>query len=240
MRRVFIADAHLQKPEDDNYRYLLRFLSELQGTTKSLFILGDLFEFWIGNSKKIYPHYYPVLHILQELSASGTEIFYFEGNHDFHLDRFFMENIQAKVYPNPTVLELDGKRAYICHGDQINSRDHGYRLLRFILHSRITKRLVPLIPAALAFRIAEHLSQRSKSKHGKRNSKWNYEELLKDFADEKFRDGCDAVISAHYHHPILFKKHNGRELSLMALGDWIYQYSYGEWIDGELSLRYYK
>lgn len=240
MRRVFIADAHLRNPEDENYRLLLCFLSELQGTTKSLFILGDLFEFWIGDRKNIYPHYHPVIDILQELSDSGTEIFYFEGNHDFHLGRAFKEDLRATIYPKPSVLRLDDKLVYICHGDQINSLDHGYRLLRLMLHNRFTRLLIPLVPAALVFPMAEFLSCRSKSRHGRRNMKWNYEVLLKNFADNRFRDGCDAVVTAHFHYPMLLTRHNQKELSLLALGDWITQFSYGELIEGKFSLRSYR
>lgn len=239
MRRVFIADAHLRNPADENYRLLLRFLAELKSNTKALFILGDLFEFWVGFNETVFPHYHPVLERLMELREAGTEIVFFEGNHDFHLGGFFSENLRADIHPHPAILNLDGRRVYICHGDQINSLDHGYLLLRFLLHNRTTRTLFPLLPPALVFRVAKHLSIRSKGKHGMRNSKWNYETLLNNFAEHRFRSGCDAVISAHFHYPYISTKTDGRENTILSLGDWITQFSYGELRDGRLTLNRY-
>lgn len=240
MRRVFIADAHLRNPTDENYRHLLRFFTELKGNTKSLFILGDLFEFWVGYQEDVFPLYYPVLRGLQELKAAGTDIVYFEGNHDFHLGRFFTETLRASIYPDPAILSLDGKRIFVCHGDQINSRDHGYMILRFLLHSRVTRILFPRLPTPIVFRMAKHLSRRSKGKHKERNSKLNYEILLRDFAEMRFRESCDAVITAHFHLPFLSTRKTGSEKTLLSIGDWITQYSYGELLDGELSLHQYR
>ncbi|RQW89377.1 MAG: UDP-2,3-diacylglucosamine diphosphatase [Geobacter sp.] len=238
MKRVFIADAHLRSPSDDNYQLLLHFLSDIRGTVKTLFILGDLFEFWIGYDEKTFPHYLPVLDSLQKLAESGVEIVYFEGNHDFHLGKFFSETLRATIYTKPAILDLDGKRVYICHGDQINIQDYGYRLLRFLLHSRATKALFPLFPSSLVFSIAKHLSCRSKKHHQERNKKKDYKSLLKRFADSQFNNGCDAIVTAHFHFPHLSIAENGE--TLLSLGDWITQFTYGELSSGKFSLHSYR
>ncbi|MGA7827457.1 MAG: UDP-2,3-diacylglucosamine diphosphatase [Geobacteraceae bacterium] len=238
MKRIFIADAHLRQPEDDNYQLLLRFLSDIQDTTETLFILGDLFEFWIGYHEKNFPHYRPLLDRLQQLSESGIKIVYFEGNHDFHLGRFFSETLQATVYTKPAIVELDGKRVYICHGDQINSQDYGYSLLRFLLHSPLTKALFPLFPPAMVFSIAHYLSCRSKKYHKVRNIRKDYKSLLDKFADSQFGKGCDAVVTAHFHFPLLSVTEEGK--TLLSLGDWITQFSYGELSAGQFSVHTYQ
>lgn len=238
MKRVFIADAHLRNPDDDNYRLLLRFLSDLCGSTKTLFILGDLFEFWIGYNEKSFPHYQPVLESLRKLTDAGVEIVYFEGNHDFHLGRYFSEILRATIYPNPAILNLDGKQVYVCHGDQINSQDYGYRFFRFLLHNRAMKELFPLFPPALVFQIADKLSRRSKSYHRERNIKKDYKSLLTNFAENKFQHGCDAVVTAHFHLPHLAVDESGK--TLLSLGDWISQFSYGEFSSGTFSLHSYR
>lgn len=238
MKRVFIADAHLRNPSDDNYQLLLHFLSDIRGTVKTLYILGDLFEFWIGYGEKTFPHYLPVLDSLQKLAESGVEIVYFEGNHDFHLGKFFSETLRATIYTNPAILDLDGKRVYICHGDQINIQDYGYRLLRFLLHSHATKALFPLFPPALVFSIAKQLSCRSKKHHQERNKKKDYKSLLTRFAESQFVNGCDAVVTAHFHFPLLSIAENGE--TLLSLGDWITQFTYGEFSAGKFSLHSYR
>ena len=109
MRKVFIADAHLRQPADDNYRRLLRFLDGLRGTADTLFVLGDLFEFWIGYRSPPFTHYFPVLEQLRLLKESGTAIVYFEGNHDFHMGPFFTETLGATVHKGPAIVDIGGR-----------------------------------------------------------------------------------------------------------------------------------
>jgi UDP-2,3-diacylglucosamine hydrolase len=240
MRRVFIADAHLVNPEDYNYGLLLDFLSDLKGNTKTLYILGDLFEFWIGFDQFCFPHYRPVLKQLEKLASSGTEIVYFEGNHDFHLGSYFTTTLGATVYPSPATLTIDGKLIHICHGDQINTKDFGSRIMRLFLHSRFSRLMIPIFPSRLAFLAARYLAGHSKRKHGKRNARWNYKALLDSYADTRFREGCDAVVTAHFHLPFISRRENGREKTLLSVGDWISQFSYGELNGGSLSLHRFR
>jgi len=240
MRRVFIADAHLRRPEDKNYITLLSFLSDIQDSVDSLFILGDLFEFWIGYDDEAFPHYRPVLDLLKRLSDKGVEIVYFEGNHDFHLGPFFQNTLRAQIFTGPSVLTLDGKRVYLCHGDQVNSNDIGYRILRLVLHNPVTKSLIRLFPSALVFKIASFLSHCSRNNHNSRNLKYNYELIVRNFANERCKEGCDVVITAHFHLPFLSSADTQKECILLSLGDWITQFTYGEIIDGKVSLRHYQ
>jgi UDP-2,3-diacylglucosamine hydrolase len=240
MRKVFIADAHLRNPEDENYRKLLLFLAGLTGTTDTLFILGDLFEFWIGYRRVPFSHYFPVMEQLRQLAGSGTRIVFFEGNHDFHMGPFFTETLKAAVYRGPAIIDLGGKRVYLCHGDQINSKDIGYRLLRFIMHNPLSGALVPIIPPGAVSALAVRMSRASKRSRQARTTKWDCMTILKQFAAARFNEGCDIMITGHFHLPLLEKTADGSERTLLSLGDWITQFSYGEWVDGELSLKTYR
>ena len=160
MRKVFIADAHLRLPGDDNYRTLLRFLAELPGSTDTLYILGDLFEFWIGYQQVAFSQYLPLLDALLALRRAGVEIVYFEGNHDFHMGPYFTHTLGARVYRGPAVLEVEGKRVYLCHGDEINRRDYAYRMLRLLLHSPLTSALTRVVPPRCASAIADRLGRK--------------------------------------------------------------------------------
>ena len=237
MRKIFIADAHLKRETDANYRRLLEFLAGLAGNTETLFILGDLFEFWIGYRTVPFTHYFPVLEELQRLVAAGVEIVYCEGNHDFHMGPFFEETLRARVFRGPTTVELDGKRVYLCHGDQINARDYGYRLLRFLMHNRLAGASVPLIPPAFISIIAERMGRQSRRGHDQRRFKWDYPAILRAFAAARFREGYDVVVAGHFHLPLLETATDGTGGTLLALGDWITHFTYGEWADGKLSLK---
>jgi len=240
MRKVFIADAHLRQPGDENYRKLLCFLTGLQGNTDTLFILGDLFEFWIGYRRVPFTHYFPVMEQLRQLAGSGTRIVFFEGNHDFHMGPFFTETLKATVYRGPAIIDLGGKRVYLCHGDQINAKDIGYRLLRFAMHNPLGGALVPIIPPGAVSALADRMSRASKQMRKARKPGWDCLAMLREFAAARFDEGCDVVITGHFHQPLLEKTADGSDRTLLSVGDWITQYSYGEWTDGELSLKTYR
>jgi len=240
MRKVFIADAHLRNESDENYRILLDFLEGLPGKTDTLFILGDLFEFWIGYPRVPFRHYLPMLEQLRLLRGKGVDIVYFEGNHDFHMGPFFEKTLNARVFSRPAVLDLDGKRVYLSHGDLVNSADYGHRLLRFLLHNRLTRAVIPLVPPIAASYIAEQLGRASRKNHGMRREKWDYPSILRRFAAERFREGCDAVIVGHFHLPLMEQTTDKGKRSLISLGDWISHFTYGEWENGEFSLKQYK
>lgn len=240
MRKVFIADAHLKCETDENYRNLLDFLSELPGNTDTLFILGDLFEFWIGYPEVRFTHYLPVLEQLRRLRETGVEIIYFEGNHDFHMGPFFEDTLKARIFGGPAIFDLDGKKVYLCHGDQINRADYGYRLLRSLLHNRMTRAIIPLVPPAAASYIAERMAQGSKKNHQVRRIKWDFAAIIREFAVARFKEGNDAVVIGHFHLPLFEQIENGKKRTILSLGDWITHYSYGEWRNGEFSLKQYK
>lgn len=237
MRAIFIADAHLKKPDDPNYRKLLEFLESITGKTDILIIAGDFFEFWIGDEPQAFPHYAPAIEALNKLCKSGTKIIYIEGNHDFHLGGYFSRELGADVHPDEATLELDGRRIYLCHGDLINKKDYGYMALRFIFRNRFTRLLVKLLPYSLPAWVAQRLGDHSKGKHKATAARWDASGITGDFAMKRAAEGFDLIVTAHYHKPRLAELGDGRQL--LALGDWISQFSYGEMIDGKLCLKHY-
>jgi len=234
MRKIFIADAHLRSPEDANYRILIRFLETLPPDTDTLYLLGDVFEFWLGDPNPVYEHYREIIDCLKGVRARGVRIVYFEGNHDFHLDGFFGKHLQAEVYKSGQVLEIGGQRVYLCHGDQINREDYRYRFFRLALHNPITKALIPLFSRRIAAHAAATLSRRSSNKRAARRARWDYRVVLDSFCRKRYAAGCDAVITGHYHLPML-KREEGH--LFIALGDWITQFSYAQWLDGDFTLE---
>ncbi|QXE89432.1 UDP-2,3-diacylglucosamine diphosphatase [Geomonas subterranea] len=234
MRKIFIADAHLRSPRDRNYRTLVRFLDTLPADTDTLFLLGDIFEFWIGNPRPVYDHYREIVECLKRVRGRGVRIVYFEGNHDFHLGDFFKEQLQAEVHAGGAECEVDGKKVCLCHGDQLNRADYGYRALRFALHNPLVRALVPVFPRRLADRIAVNLSRRSSGQHASRKSRWDYPAILENFARERFAAGCDLVVTGHFHLPMEIRE-GGR--AFISLGDWITHYSYAQWTEAGLTLE---
>ena len=238
MRAIFIADAHLMSPDDTNYRQMLRFLHELEGKADALYIMGDLFDFWLGFPSRPFTQYDAILDALERLVARGCRLVYFEGNHDFHLGEVFSQRLKAEIHTGPAIDCIQGKRLYLCHGDQINPEDHYYRLLRFLLRTRPVAASVRHFPPSWAQKIKVRLQKRSQAGYRKKSVRWDYRRILLDFAATLSGQGCDGLISGHFHLALL---ENDREtgFTVLSLGDWMGQLTYGEMLDGELRLLTY-
>jgi len=233
MKDLFLADAHLHDPSDENYRCLLDFLAAEEGEIRTLYLLGDLFDFWVGDPRGVYPPYQPLLAALQRLHAGGTRIVYVEGNHDFLLGPRFSAPLRATILPSGGIVDCDGLRVRIDHGDLLNPDDRAYRCWRALIRSRLARLAYALAPARLTWTVAAALSRRSKRRHGRRRT-WDPRQLIRTHAARHFAEGCDVVVTGHFHTPFL--ERDGAH-TVVALGDWIHQYSYAVCENGQFSLH---
>lgn len=238
MRAIFLADAHLLFPDDTNYRLLLRFLHKLEGELDTLYIMGDLFDFWLGFPSHPLTQYNAVLDALERLVESGCRLVYFEGNHDFHLGTIFSQRLKAEIHSGPAIEWIQGKRLYICHGDQINGEDRNYRLLRFLLRTPLVAASVRHFPPSWAERIRERLQKRSQAGYNVKTARWDYRQILLNFARALQKQGCDGLVTGHF-HLALHEDIPGTSFTILSLGDWMEQFTYGEMLDGELRLMTY-
>ncbi len=234
MRDLFIADAHLRDPQDENYRKLLDFLDSQSGRVRTLYLLGDIFQFWIGRRFAGFPPYQPLLDRLKTLRASGVGIVYVEGNHDFYLGSYFGGDLGCLVLPDGGEVDIDGQRVYLTHGDQVNPEDVGYHRLRRFLRSGFIRLVARLVSPEFIWRIARWGSRKSAESRVGKTMRRAPTDLLLAYARPRFEEGCTAMISGHYHQPIFEKTENG---TLIALGDWITDYSYAVYENGEFRLE---
>lgn len=238
MRTIFIADAHLTAQDDLNYRLLLRFLRDLEGNTETLFIMGDLFDFWLGFPSHPFRQYDAVLEALLALTRSGCRLVYFEGNHDFHLGSIFRDRLGAEIHSGPAILTVQGRKLLLCHGDQINRADRGYRLLRLLLHNCIVGSAVAHFPPSLAVLIKERLQHASRASYQTKIARWDYRQIIRCFAQSARELGCSGLVTGHFH--LAYREElDGSPFTILSLGDWMEQFTYGEMVNGGLLLKNY-
>ncbi|MGD9343377.1 MAG: UDP-2,3-diacylglucosamine diphosphatase [Desulfuromonadales bacterium] len=235
MRAIFVADAHLRKPGDRNYLRMLDFLEEQRGKTDMLVLLGDIFEFWIGKSTVIADHV-PLIDALERLHQQGTQLVYVEGNHDFHLGPVFTERLACRVFPDGGSIELDGMKVYLAHGDLANPDDAGYRRLRSFFRSDLVRFLIRVLPSVMLQSIAVLAGSLSKKSLGGQRDR-PAREVLKPYAETLLAAGHQAVVSGHFHQPFHEKLGDGE---LIALGDWITQFSYAVYENRTFTLASYR
>ncbi len=232
-RVVFIPDAHLRDPADDDYRDMMVFLDgliERLAPSDTIVIMGDLLDFWVGFRYVVPYCYLPILDRLYTLSKKGITIHYTEGNHDFFMGPFFTNFMGAQVHSGPWELTHSGLRIYIAHGDQVNPRDRGYRLLRWVLRSLPMRLIRHLAPPFVIERIARAMSRASRVYTD--TKKDDKEVLGREFAVTRFFEGYDAVVLGHFHLPTTWGMElDGRRRVYVNTGCWMESRQYVE-LDG--------
>jgi UDP-2,3-diacylglucosamine hydrolase len=240
-RVYFISDIHLHcyscESETRKKAYLFDFLKEVQTHRGTLYIVGDMFDFWFEYKNVIPRHFFKVLRHLQEIVEAGCEVHILAGNHDFWFESFFQKELGIQVHLAPVETTIDGKTFFITHADGILKRDRGYRLMKKFLRSRILIRLFRLLHPDIAFRIARYVS--SKSRHLTLRDPDLIEEERREllaYGKKMVDAGHDFVITGHFHLPTDHRFPNGK---LINLGDWIRYFTFGFFDGNEMSLCYW-
>jgi len=224
MRRMFLSDVHLSTRHPERMDRFLEVLTREGPRLDELYILGDLFDYWIGPKHLDRPDYAPALSALRELTLRrGVRVWFLAGNRDFYLTGFATAT-GVRVAPAATEhrLQVGGKRVYLCHGDYLEGRtDRGFRIQEFIRSPKFEQFFIRL-PGWLAKAMAEFYRWVSgfKSPHP-RHGRPEYHKLSDEALAEKFADGADVIVAGHTHEARPHgRRVDGREHVLYALGDW--------------------
>lgn len=232
----FLSDAHLgvESAEREGARTarLHDFLNSLPGRASSLYIVGDLFDFWFEYPTAIPRRHFRTLAVLERLRASGLEIAYLNGNHDFWLGTFFRDTLGIRTIDGATSVETQGRKLWLHHGDGLVGGDLGYRALRGVLRSRLAIGLYGLMHPNLGIPLAHAVSRWSR--RSRADGPLEPERLWREIAEPRFREGYDGVLVGHFHHAYERREPN-REFFI--LGDWMDHFTYAQLTDGRLELK---
>lgn len=244
MKAVFIADAHLKRACDGNYRQLVEFLHALLPLRPSsvpvvtdVFLLGDIFDFWFSREDWIYHEYDEIVGILTDLGKMGVRVHLFEGNHDFFLGDYFATMPGVYVYPDWMTFEGDGRKMLMGHGDLVDEGNKSYLRFRQFLRSRPVYALQRVLPLFFLCSLARWSSSLSKEyMDGADEAIFAKMEV---FALEKFREGYDDVILGHCHRPYIGTYEIGGRLKhFVTLGDWVRHFSFVSYENQRFSIEY--
>jgi UDP-2,3-diacylglucosamine hydrolase len=232
-KAYFVADAHLGANKELERRTvpaLLSLFDEVKQNKGSLYILGDLFDFWFE-----FKHSLPKIHIqvlakLFELKREGCPIVFVAGNHDFWMESYLGRELGATTCVDWFECEIQRKRVFLSHGDGLTSGDIGYKILKKILRSKLNIALYRLIHPDIAFPFALACSRLSR-KTSVAEMKFIAETLFREVALRRFEAGCDFVLVGHVHLPYE-KEHNGKRF--LIVGDWIENLSYLVMEEGQI------
>ncbi len=162
MATLFIADLHLQTEEPAITAGFLRFLQGEARHTDALYILGDLFEAWIGDDDP-NPLHREIAIAIKALVDSGVPCFFVHGNRDFLLGKRYARDCGMTLLAEETVLDLYGRNILIMHGDTLCTDDTGYLAFRAKVHTPWIQTLFLALPLFIRSRIAAKMRAGSKA-----------------------------------------------------------------------------
>jgi len=219
MRRLFLSDVHLSPRHPERGRRLLDLLSREAGRIGELYILGDLFDYWIGPKHLDLPDYREAFDAVRGLSARGVRVVFLCGNRDFYVRRRFREALGLEVFTGPITAEIGRARVCLCHGDHLCTRDRPTQRAQAIIRSRPIEAIFTRLPAGLARFLA--LGYRGHSRRVTARKPARRKALAAEAVLAAFRAGADVIVCGHIHRAA---KHTwragGREHVLYSLGDW--------------------
>ena len=216
---LFISDLHLSPAHPESVELFLRFLGQRAQRAEALYILGDLFDAWIGDDNKTAP-IPTVLTAMQALQDKGCQLFIIPGNRDFLLGETFAEKSAATLLPDPAVIDLYGTPALLMHGDLLCTDDVTY--LQFRQQIRDPALIADFLSRPIPERIAMAAEMRKQS--GEFNAEKNEDimDVNQQTVEEFMLDNeANLLIHGHTHRPDehQFSLKN-RDLLRIVLADW--------------------
>jgi len=189
---LFIADLHLSTEEPAITAGFLRLLAGEARTADALYILGDLFEAWIGDDDP-NPLHGQIASAIKALVNSGVPCYFIHGNRDFLVGKRFARQSGMILLPEEQVLTLYGKRILIMHGDTLCTDDIGYLRFRAKVHQPWLQKLFLALPLFIRQRIA------AKMRAGSKASNQTKSEAIMDVNPQAV---IDVMTRHHVHHLI--------------------------------------
>ncbi|NLO80450.1 MAG: UDP-2,3-diacylglucosamine diphosphatase [Xanthomonadaceae bacterium] len=217
---LFISDLHLDPSRPRIAELFLRFLQQEQGRAEALYILGDLYEAWIGDDA--VPPDEPTLQALRAFSAT-TPTYFIHGNRDFLIGERFAELTGVQLLPEAVVVDLFGVPTLLMHGDTLCTDDVKYQQFRQMVRNPEWQRGFLALP--IEQRLA--LAKQARSESGEHNQ--SLDEYLLDanqrtVEEEMRRHGVRRLIHGHTHRPAIHEfELDGQRHTRIVLGDWYEQ-----------------
>jgi UDP-2,3-diacylglucosamine hydrolase len=228
---LFISDLHLDGERPDITAQFLEFLEREARHAQALYILGDLFEAWIGDDDPD-PDKRRVIAALRALTQAGVASYFIHGNRDFLIGNRFCQETGMRLLADGTVVTLYGRRVLLMHGDTLCIDDPAYQRLRRIVRNPLIQFVLRRLTLKQRQRLAERMRAGSKAhiasmdRAAPQIMDVNQDEVLRTLQ----RYGIDCIVHGHTHRPAIHEiRINGRTATRIVLGDWYEQGSVLRW-----------
>jgi UDP-2,3-diacylglucosamine hydrolase len=235
---VFVSDLHFganySKSHPNREQLFCEFLRGWEGRAEAVWILGDLFEFWMEYELVIPKHHFHVLHALRKLVDSGVQVHYLCGNHDFNLGTFFQKALGLHIHPGPVTIQVQGLQCHLLHGDGLAASDWRYRITKHILRHPLANQLFKWIHPDWGMGLANYSSKLSRDSHGNRP---RFMDEYETAGKALLAQGYDVVMHGHTHCGFVKTLSEGLYINS---GEWLERLEYLVLQNGQFTLHDYR
>jgi len=231
----FASDQHLGAPTPKaslpREKKFVAWLDTIKEDAGTIFLLGDLFDFWFEYKTVVPKGFVRVLGKLAELKDAGIDIYFFVGNHDLWMRDYFQKELNIPVFHKPQEFEINGKIFLIGHGDGLGPSDHGYKRMKKVFTFPFFKWLFRWLHPDIGVRLGHYFSVKNKLISGDEDARFLGEEneWLALYCRRKLTEKhYDFFIFGHRHLPLEIELNNNS--TYINLGDWIQYFTYGEFM----------
>jgi len=238
----FASDQHFGAPTRAQSklreRKFVNWLDTIKNDADTIFLLGDLFDFWFEYKKAVPKGFVRVLGKLAELKDSGINIHFFVGNHDLWMRNYFQEELNIPVYYQPKEFSFNNKIFLVGHGDGLGPGDKGYKRMKKVFTNSLAKWLYRWLHPDIGIRLAQYLSVKNKLISGEEDVKFlgDENEWLVQYCKKKLTEKqYDFFVFGHRHLPLEISI--SERAKYVNTGDWITHYTYGIFEGEDLNLK---
>ena len=215
MAILFISDLHLSPERPEVTRAFLTFLQQHADSTEALFVLGDLFEAWIGDDDTCATGI-EVQEVFKQLTDKGVGLFIQHGNRDFFIGKRFCKATGANLLADEHLVEYMDETVLVMHGDTLCTDDVDYIRFRKKIRHPVSKALLQLLPLTYRQKLAN--AMRAKSKAANANKPSAIMDVNANAVEAVMTKHCvSTLIHGHTHRPYRHQHENGERI---VLGDW--------------------
>lgn len=215
MKYYFIADLHLSEQRPHLTELFLQFMREKAPLAQGVYILGDLFDFWIGDDEQSIL-IENVQQAIKTLTQQGVPCYFIHGNRDFLLGQRFAQRCGLTLLPEYYTLQLFGQTILLCHGDTLCIDDVKYQQFRQKVHQKWRQLLFLCLPLRWRLSIAHKI--RAKSQADKGNKSTQIMDVNPEFTAQTVAQfHANLLIHGHTHKQAI---HQNEQFMRIVLGDW--------------------
>lgn len=237
----FASDFHLGSPNEitskTREQRIIKWLDEIKDTAQTIFLVGDIFDFWYEYKRAIPKGFVRFQAKIAELTDAGIQVYFFIGNHDMWMFDYFEKELGVTIIREEVELIIENKSFLIGHGDGLGPNDKMFKFIKYFFRSKLCIKLFGFIHPNIGIGIANFWSRSSRKKGDKHPDEYlgDQEWILQHCKEQEVLKHHDFYIYGH-RHLLIDVEFNNDSSRYINLGHWFELGQFAKFDDQKLEI----